>query len=192
MIKFYAAIFFTFFLVLSVVNLVCFVPNFDTKQLTNPYFLGERALATKEFAKAVIFETGITLEKTPTENIYATIDKASALYGIDKLSITTLLKLDNEYRINRNGGLGILGLTVEQFNSTPYATEQVDNSYLNPFCATAQIYAAAYLIKNMVDSGNTIDEALANIILAGSNAEDLELKANSIYQEYLHAKKSYI
>ncbi len=196
-IKLYTLIFFIFITFLIFVNTVCFISNKSVSYLLNPYYLGDRAVATYTLIKTIVFETGVTLKKTQPQDIDNAINNAINMYNISSDTLYAIINTDNEFRISRNGGMGIFNLTHEQYITTPYShdyqydkntamrmfgTEDVFNS---PFSAITQVYAFAYLVRQLMDTGFTENEAVAQIILAGSTPHELELKATNLYEKYL-------
>jgi hypothetical protein len=127
-------------------NFVTFLAGHDTKQLTNLFYLPERAIASFLLAEHIVFESGVLLKDIDPGQLENHIGLVSAGHGIDAKLVKTMLASEakSNYIINTDGSIGIMRVRPSMFNPA----EAVD-----PFSYKENIsIGAAHLSKLIQES----------------------------------------
>ncbi|MDR2104917.1 MAG: hypothetical protein LBP51_04090, partial [Deferribacteraceae bacterium] len=125
----------------------------DSKQLTNLFYLPERAVASFLLAEHIVFESGLFLKDIDHDQLESHIGLVSSEYGVDAKLVKTMLasEVKSNYIINTDGSIGIMRVRPAMFNPT----DAVD-----PFSYKENVSIGAAHLAKLIQESYDIQEAL--------------------------------
>jgi hypothetical protein len=146
-----ALLLFAVFIVL--LNLTTFFAGLDKKQLTNFFYLPERAAAAFLLAEHIVFESGVFLSDIERAGLENQIALACAENGVDPNLVKIMIPPDpkSNYIIHQDGSIGIMRVKPVMFNSS----EAVD-----PFSYKSNISIGVSYLSGLIRESCNIEEAL--------------------------------
>lgn len=181
--KIYLIILSVFLIFILLINSITFLTAFNPRQLTNFFYIPERASAAAMLFEHIIFESGIILQSVENEAVKESIFKACDGTPIDPMLVAAMIENGNSdiYTINQDGSVGLMRVKIKMLDKA---------SNRDLFAYNDNIEAGVKYLTELINDSYSIKNALdkyytpASITKFDSDINQMLLLSDKVYAAY--------